>query len=271
MLTHPGRVRDSNEDNVAYVLPKKGSHLDLTDALLLVADGMGGHAAGEVASQIAAQVFHRCYYEQPHVSVPVALMRCVEQANQDIFEASRADPNCAGMGTTCTAVVIRKTELFLAHIGDSRAYLLRGDKLIQLSEDHTLVSELVRSGSLTREEAWSSPQRNIILKALGTNPTVVPQIWKEGMRLLPEDKIMVCSDGLSDLVTENSIKDIMLKFPPYEACEHLINAALQAGGHDNVSVGILQIANFEPDTDLHEMPEHPTLRTTIVPEQNEIR
>jgi protein phosphatase len=266
MLSHPGRVRTNNEDTVAFALPAgggpAGGGVDArSDALLLVADGMGGHAAGEVASRIAADVFHRCFFAVPDRPVHEVLVECFDTANAEIFEAGQHNPEYAGMGTTCTAIAVRNNRAWLAHVGDSRAYMMREDDFRQISEDHTLVAELVRKGSLTREEAAVSPERNVILKALGTAAHVAPSIWDEGMALRPDDRLLLCSDGLSDLVPDTTMKQFVSTLSPIDACSALIDAALDAGGHDNVSVGVFHLTD-RTEVDVTEtLVERPTRRT----------
>ncbi len=264
MLSHPGKIRTNNEDTVAFALPQ-GTGTDGEyhgDALLLVADGMGGHAAGEVASRIAADVLYRWFFATPGRPVHEVLAECFDKANAEIFEAGRQNPEYAGMGTTCTAIAVRNNRAWLAHVGDSRAYLLRNDELQQISEDHTLVAELVRRGSLTREEAAASPERNVILKALGTAATVAPKIWDDGMALRPDDRLLLCSDGLSDLVTDTMMQELIAGRSPLDACQALIDAALEAGGHDNVSVGVFHLTDqIDADDMADTVIERPTRRT----------
>jgi serine/threonine protein phosphatase PrpC len=258
MLGHPGCVRPVNEDVVAYVIPGENDPGAARGALALVADGMGGHAAGDVASRIAAETVLRLYYELDGRPVDV-LARCLGAANRAIYERSLSDPDCAGMGTTCTVLAFLDGAAFLAHIGDSRAYLWRDRTLQQISEDHSLVAELVRRGELTAEEAAHSPQRHVIVRALGTAPTSTPSIWREGIRLLAGDVFVLCSDGLTDLVAESTIGETIARLPPFDACHALVEAALAAGGTDNISVGVFAIG-----TDA-QPPEPRTTRPTPVP------
>ena len=244
MLTHPGLVRPGNEDAVAYVLPRPGEAAAARGALALVADGMGGHAAGELASAIAAETVRRLYYELDG-KVPQVLAQCLRAANRAIRAHAAGAPDCAGMGTTCTVLAIRGNAAWLGHVGDSRAYLLRGGALRQLSEDHSLVAALVREGRLTPAEAASSPDRNVILRALGTHDEVEPQIWPQGMALAAGDVLVLCSDGLSDLVDTEGIA-AAAALPPHEACQTLLQAALAGGAHDNVSVGVFALTAPAP-------------------------
>ncbi len=245
MLSHPGLVRALNEDSVIYRLPNDNDPDAALGVLALVADGMGGHAAGEVASEIAAQCLHYLFYRRAQ-PVPDALAEGFAAANLAIHERSKADPDCAGMGTTCTALVLRDTCAWLGHVGDSRAYLIRDDAIRQISDDHSLVAELVRKGALTEAQAKEFPDRNVILRALGTQPTVEPTIWPEGLPLHPGDIFILCSDGLSDLVDDETIHRLASAQPPFEACEALIQAALAGGGHDNISAGVIRVAAASP-------------------------
>jgi serine/threonine protein phosphatase PrpC len=237
MLTHPGCVREINEDVVAYVLPADAGCGNRHGMIALVADGMGGHAAGEVASRMAADTVLRLYH-QIEGCLPDVLAQCFAKANRVIFERSQTDAGCAGMGTTCTVLATSNGMAFLAHIGDSRAYLLRDDRLKQISEDHSLVAQLVREGRLTKEEAAHSPERNVILRALGTEPSIEVSISRGGIPLRAGDVFVLCSDGLSDLVDDQVIAETIARLAPFEACQALVEAALAAGGTDNVSVGV---------------------------------
>jgi PPM family protein phosphatase len=240
MLSHPGCVREANEDVVAFMFPAAGNH----GMLALVADGMGGHAAGEVASRIAADTVVHLSQELDG-SPPEVLATCLAEANRLICERSSVEAACAGMGTTCTVVAVRDDIAFLAHIGDSRAYLLRDGRLRQISEDHSLVAQLVRDGAITEEEAIRSPQRHVIVRALGLERSVTPSIWRRGLPLQAGDALVLCSDGLSDLVDDETIGRTVARLPPGEACQELLDLAIAAGGTDNISVGVFAVARSQ--------------------------
>jgi len=161
-------------------------------------------------------------------------------------------------------VVVHEGHIWLAHVGDSRAYLIRNGKLYRISEDHSLVAELVRQGTLTEEEARTFPDRNVILRALGIKPTVQPMVWQEGLRAKPGDVLVLCSDGLSDVIGDDTIREVAASRPPYEACEALIDAALDAHAADNVSVGVFCLDDAEvraaPGRMTRETPVPPSLR-----------
>ncbi|MBM3563572.1 MAG: serine/threonine-protein phosphatase [Alphaproteobacteria bacterium] len=240
MRTDVGRVRSLNEDTVVFVAPAGQDPEAKLGLLALVADGMGGHAAGEVASALAAEVVRRVYFSLD--SPPSqALNTAFEAANRAIFDYAARNPECNGMGTTCTAIAVRDECLWLAHVGDSRAYILRDGELTQLSEDQTLHAQLVRDGVLTAEEAEKSPGGNVILQALGTRQEISPDLWSEGLRLRLGDRFILCSDGLSNLASDAEITAIVSRHSPRDACAALIDAALAAGGYDNISVGVFAV------------------------------
>jgi PPM family protein phosphatase len=241
MLSNVGAVRALNEDVVLYATAPESGAAAKRGTLALVADGMGGHAAGEVASALAAEVVRRVFYELDG-SVSTVLASAFAAANRAILDWAANHPECSGMGTTCTALALTDREAWLAHIGDSRAYLLREGSLTQLSEDQTLVANLVREGKITKEEAEHSPVSNVIVQALGMGPEIAPIIWNRPLGLLANDVIVLCSDGLSGAVSDAVIGGIAGRLPPDEACQALIAAALAAGGHDNISVGVLRVA-----------------------------
>jgi serine/threonine protein phosphatase PrpC len=237
MLSDVGLVRSHNEDSVSFVVPPERVGTPTGDSLLLVADGMGGHAAGDVASALAAEVVRRVYFELKG-SVPALLSAAFQAAHKAIVNYAQDHPDCAGMGTTCTALAMRGNTAWLAHVGDSRAYLLRGSKLTQISEDQTLVRKLVKDGALTEEQAKQSDINNVLVQALGAQPDLKPQLTAEGFSLTPGDVLILCSDGLHGLVADEKIAEIAQTMQPLDACQQLIQEALAAGGHDNVSVGV---------------------------------
>jgi len=240
MLTDVGRVRSSNEDAVAFVIPTRNDPAASRGCLLIVADGMGGHAAGEVASALAVEAVRRVYYslQEP---VPASLMIAFETANRAILEHGKNHPDCRGMGTTCTALAIHDGQVWLGHVGDSRAYLLRGGKLTQLSDDQTLHAQMIREGLMTEDESKTSEGGNVVLQALGTGADVVPAVWEKGVPLIEGDTLVLCSDGLWNVVDDTAIAEIAARTAPQEACQNLVDAALEAGGYDNVAVGIFAV------------------------------
>jgi PPM family protein phosphatase len=260
MRTDPGLVRTLNEDTVVWVTPPEQDPASSRGCLALVADGMGGHAAGEVASALAADVVRRLYYDLDG-PIPELLTNAFVAANRAILDYAAEHPECKGMGTTCTVLAFRDGKAWLAHIGDSRAYLLRDGKLTQLSQDQTLVAKLVKEGTLTQEEADHSPMHNVILQALGTSANFKPMVGAKGLPLRLGDLFILCSDGVCNLVPDAKIAEVAARLPPQEACHALIEAALAAGGHDNASLGIFSVtARAAPET-----ASKPTTRRIKIP------
>jgi PPM family protein phosphatase len=235
MLSHSGCVRERNEDFVAWTMSDDASRQ--FRMMAVVADGMGGHAAGNVASEIAGRTVLRRYNEVE--GTPSQVLRvCMNEANDAIIQYARANPVCAGMGTTCTVLALKEDSAFIAHIGDSRAYLLRHGTLHQISEDHSLIAHLIKRGELSVEEAATSPHRGSILRALGIDSAIEPYVFREGMKLSSGDVFVLCSDGLTDVVDDKAIRETVASNDPDNACRMLVDQALAAGGPDNISVGI---------------------------------
>jgi len=240
MLTDVGYVRPSNEDAVAFVIPSKDDPRAGRGCLFLVADGMGGHAAGEVASALAAEIVQQVYFSldrPPAESLKMAFV----SANYAIYRHGLSNPECKGMGTTCTALAIRDGRLWFCHVGDSRAYLLRNGHLTQLTDDQTLHAQMIREGLMTGEASNVAASRNILLQALGTSLEIAPTISESGIPLVEGDILILCSDGLWSMVDDAAIAEIAGSGAPREACQNLIGAALAAGGYDNVSAGIVTL------------------------------
>jgi len=238
--TDKGCVREMNEDSGRLVRPNDPAQHAARGVLLIVADGMGGHSAGEVASQMAADLTSRLYY-QSQGPAHEALRDAVAEANRRIFAAAAADEAKRGMGTTCTALAIRGAEASVAHVGDSRCYMLRAGEFYQLTEDHSAVMEMVRHGLITKEEARTHEDKNVILRALGTTPEVEVAM-NEPFGVREGDRFLLCSDGLHDLVTDDEIAAALSGAEDlHAACERLIELAKERGGHDNITVGIVGV------------------------------
>jgi serine/threonine protein phosphatase PrpC len=237
--THTGRVRTSNEDS--YLVG---------DAVFAVADGMGGHQAGEIASDAALEPLRAL--DIPSMTEPAAvgdaLATAVQQANTLVVERAQGDPSLEGMGTTLTAIAIREGRLHLAHVGDSRAYLLReNEKISQLTTDHTLVERLIQEGRLSRDEAATHPQRNVITRAIGHEATVEVEVLPPIM-LQDGDQILLCSDGLSGPVDDERISSILAGTTDGEAAVNaLLAEANAAGGPDNITAVLLRIGDRSQD------------------------
>jgi PPM family protein phosphatase len=225
--THTGLQRRGNED-AAYARPP----------LFVVADGMGGARAGEVASRIAVQAFEQGLPEEG--SAEERLAARVREANAAIYERASTEHERAGMGTTLTAAYLDDAQVAIAHVGDSRAYMFRDGELTRLTQDHSLVDELVRRGKLTEEQAAEHPQRSIITRALGPEPSVEVDTWSYPARA--GDVLLLCSDGLTSMVSEERIGQILATTPRLEqAGDQLIDDANAAGGRDNITVVLVRL------------------------------
>jgi PPM family protein phosphatase len=238
-----GRQRRANEDSLMVRSP-----------LFVVADGMGGAQAGEVASKVAVEAFQAGL---PDGSPPEASLASLTQAaNARIHELSHANAEQAGMGTTLTAIYVGEREVAIAHVGDSRAYCLRDGELLRLTDDHSLVDELMRQGRLTPEEAVEHPQRSVITRALGIEGDV--DVDTRSFRGLPGDVYLLCSDGLTTMISEEQIAETLLRPGSLrDAGEALIAAANQAGGRDNITVVLVRLEEVSEGAPAAE--EHPTL------------
>ena len=239
-----GRVRNLNQDDCGeFHNAENGS------CLLVVADGMGGHRGGEVASQMAVQQI-RDVFERGAPSEPESLLvQALREANDCIFERANNEAELAGMGTTAVALLLDgDSEAVLAHVGDSRAYRMRHGQLKQLTADHSVVGELVRRGQLSAEEARHHPQSNEILRALGTRQDVDIEITRVDVQ--PGDCFLMCSDGLSGMLSDKTIEETVSNHPPEEIPPRLIELANEAGGMDNITVQVATLPGdgLDPET-----------------------
>ncbi len=222
-LTDPGRKRRRNED--AFVVDPP---------LFAVADGMGGAQAGEVASRLAAAAF-REYHEADELGGEERVEAIIQEANRRIYERARDDANVSGMGTTVTAALVEGGRIAIGHVGDSRAYRIRGNELEQLTDDHSLVADLMRSGRLTPEQADTHPQRSVITRALGTDPEVDVDTF--AVEAEPGDVFLLCSDGLTTMIGDEDILRLVAESSGLEsAAKALVKTANRHGGDDNVTV-----------------------------------
>lgn len=235
IVTDMGNVRTNNEDGAVISFAEETLQKN-RDCLLVLADGMGGHNSGEVASELALAIFTDAYFNH-RGNICKSLKHALKKANQVVFDASLSDPQYAGMGTTITAVVIRNNDIYLAHVGDSRAYLFGKNSFLRLSKDQTVVQQLVDMGQITEAQAIIHPERNVLLNALGTKAQTNGDILKINNTLGAEDILLICSDGLYDLVTDEEILTIVNASHSIETIAHdLIAEAKKRGGHDNITV-----------------------------------
>jgi serine/threonine protein phosphatase PrpC len=238
-LTDVGRKREHNEDNMAFVIPKDSQVMASKGALFIVADGMGGHAAGEVASEIAVDTVSNMYYQEDSNDVAVSLLRAIRRANASIHQRAAENLLRTGMGTTCVTAVLRGNMAYIANVGDSRAYLFRGNQVKQISHDHSWVAEQVRAGLLTEEQARTHAQRNVITRCLGTQAEVDVDVFHE--ELYEGDSLVLCTDGLSGLVSDEELRHIVDQFVPQESVYHLVERANENGGPDNITAIVVRV------------------------------
>lgn len=226
-LTDVGKVREINQDSFST---------DLDTGLFLVADGMGGHLAGEKASKRAVEIICQ-QMAQPAEDSLQSLQHAIQEANRQIVSQSLQDATMRGMGTTVTAVFAKDSDLFFGHIGDSRAYLIRRNWIEQVTEDHSVVAQLLRARAITPAEAQRHPYRNVITRCLGMQMEIEADTrhiqWQQG------DRILLCTDGLSGLVSDDEMAQLSATEDPQEACRQLVELALDRGGYDNVTVVLL--------------------------------
>ncbi|MHB1001687.1 MAG: Stp1/IreP family PP2C-type Ser/Thr phosphatase [Armatimonadota bacterium] len=248
--------RSANEDSCLVLT--SGELGGGYDGLYIIADGMGGRASGATASSTAVNAVKESLLQEiarDSADPELMLSRSLKTANSAVYNAAQTSPELQGMGTTCVAVLIKNGRLHYGHLGDSRAYMLRDAKLIQLTDDHSFVAEKVKSGEMTEEQARKSRFRNIITRAVGLEPSVEPEVGS--MDLKPGDVLLLCTDGLSSPVKEEKIVDILLSTKASDvdgACSNLINAALQDGGTDNITVVLAAYGTAISPRQIHELP-----------------
>jgi PPM family protein phosphatase len=238
--TDRGRVRDGNEDAFS-IEPPPDAAAD-HGRLFLVADGMGGHAAGEVASALARDTVVRGYYDALLVAreePSLALRAAFWEANRAIRERASRDPDARDMGTTCTAAVVRDGSFWIAHVGDSRVYRQRRDRMQRITRDHNWAEELLAAGRIDATEASRHPGRHMLTRALGIDPDVEVDLYP-ARRLEPGDRLLLCSDGLSGVVEEDLIAALLATPDLDLAAQALVKAANDAGGPDNVTVVLIE-------------------------------
>jgi serine/threonine protein phosphatase PrpC len=235
-----GSVREVNQDFVDCRVPDDEEERRQRGAVFLVADGMGGHRAGEVASREAVEWVKEEYYTDLALDVDASLVRAYEKANAFLYDMAQADPSKLDMGTTLVAAVFQGTppQVTIANVGDSRAYLLRGKELTQITSDHSLVEGLVQTGHLTPSEAEIHPQRSVITRAMGIDPSVEVDLFE--VEICAGDRLLLCTDGLTNELSDKQIARIARSYPPAEAAAQLVDQANAAGGRDNVSVLVVQ-------------------------------
>jgi PPM family protein phosphatase len=232
-VSDTGRVRQRNEDSVCV-------RCDGPFGFAMVADGMGGARGGQTASRMAAQSIPR-KFSAPQRFQAKALREALEIANKEIFAESERDASLEGMGTTCVALVIQDGVAWAAWVGDSRLYLIRERRLLQMTEDHSLVQHMIREGTISREQAVGHQNRNIITRALGSRETVEVSVWDRPFAVRPGDRFLLSSDGLHDVVPEQRLSELASTAGIETACVALAAEANRLGGPDNISVVLVEI------------------------------
>lgn len=228
--TEIGNVREHNEDSLTVLPP-----------LFAVADGMGGHEAGEVASEITINTLNDL---APQSADAEALARAVVAANLNVIKAPSQGVGREGMGTTLTAAILEKERLVIAQVGDSRAYLLHNGSLQQLTRDHSLMADMIEAGQLTEAEARAHPNRSVITRAIGSDPHMQPDLYE--LNVETGDRLLLCSDGICGMIEDHEIASIMRQAPSAQSCaDQLVEAALAAGGFDNETAVVVDVEGFK--------------------------
>lgn len=245
-----GKKRDLDEDSILILRSDaviKSKKVETT--LLVVADGMGGHNAGEVASRLAATGIAEKMVGPMLESVSNTLEQVIKEVNKDIFDYVKENPAYTGMGTTITAAVVQRSTVYIGHVGDSRAYIINEQEITQITKDHSLVQEMVDNGELTKEKARMHPQKNIITRAVGIYKDIEVDTFTE--YVYGDDYLLVCCDGLSDMVPDEEIHHIVKTHgSPQEICDILVEKANDYGGLDNISVIVAQFNQLPKRNDV---------------------
>lgn len=259
LLTDIGLKRQKNEDSCLMCAPKDPTLGEERGVLFCVADGMGGASAGEFASRMSLRAFHKAYFEGPRAAIPPALRDALIEANQRVFEEAEDNPEYSGMGTTLSAVLIFGGWAYVAQVGDSRVYLLRANGgLHQITEDHSLVAEQVRNGVLSEAEAENSSFKNLITRAVGIKADVEVDLF--AVRLEEGDTLLICSDGLSNMVPNAELATILADHDLKAGTRKVVEMALDNGGTDNVTAVTVRVTDTPPRTTLE-----PGAREVVIP------
>lgn len=238
--TDVGRRRDHNEDYFGIYLPEPETDASERGTILVVADGMGGYAAGEVASRTAVETVIDAYYRDGSPEVEQALTNALALANEAVILEAKKDSERSGMGTTMAVAVVRSAELAVANVGDSRVYLIRGGQVNQLTRDHSWVAELLAVGKITPEEARRHPMRNVVTRSLGGRDRVDVETYPRSY-LQSGDIVLLCSDGLWGMIAPDQIGPIVGALSAQAAADALVAAANEAGGHDNITAIVCRV------------------------------
>ena len=244
LKTDLGAGRENNEDKAEFYEPTEPAVLATRGALYIVADGMGGHAAGQIAAELAIKRTLSEYYDGMADRPEEALLDAFKAANSYVRSVARAIPGRSGMGTTLTALALVEDRAVLCHLGDSRGYLIRAGGIEQISEDHSWVAEQVRAGALTESEAEASPYRNVITQCIGAREDITPHV--SGVETQQGDRWVLCSDGLTGHVSDDEILALSADQAPSETCRRLVELANARGGRDNITVMVVDVLELRP-------------------------
>ncbi len=240
-LSDVGCHRENNEDRFAYWEPASNDEFARKGRLAIVADGMGGYEGGQEASRIAVETIEQTYSEGDYSDPQSLLTNGIRAAHNRVLQYGIEHPGLAGMGTTCTAIALISANLYFAHVGDSRLYLIREGKPTRITRDHSYVNRLVETGLISSQEAETHPHRNILTAAVGAGIEVVPEYPPAPIQLASNDNLLLCTDGLWGVVTDEEIGKAVDGKPPQSACESLVRLAKERGGPDNITLMILRI------------------------------
>jgi PPM family protein phosphatase len=263
--TDMGQVRENNEDKFDYYEPEEPGVLAARGSLFAVADGVGGAAAGQIASEMMLKSLISSFYDHPAPDVETALRDAVAHANDRVYGLAQMIPERNGMGTTLTAAIFVENFVVLAQLGDSRAYLLRDGSIRQVTQDHSWVEEQVRAGLMTRNEAEMSPFRNVITRSIGAAATVMPDLFVEEAR--SGDVWVLCSDGLTGHVDDSEILRVAGQHAPSEAVRQLIELANARGGRDNITAFVIAVRAIVPYSDIDTPKDEIASGANSTPEQ----
>jgi len=240
-LSDIGCQRETNEDSYLYWESADDQEFLRKGRLAVIADGMGGHEGGQEASRLAVETVRDVYGNGFSEDPQTALIESFAAAHTRIVNYAEQHPAFQGMGTTCTAFVLVGHQLYFAHVGDSRLYLIRDSRISRLTRDHSYVGRLVESGLVRAEDAERHPQRHILTAALGAGLEVAAEGAEQGMLLQDGDNLLLCTDGLWGVVAEDQLEDAVSKYAPAECCAALVKLARERGGPDNITLQVLHI------------------------------
>jgi serine/threonine protein phosphatase PrpC len=242
-LTDVGCQRENNEDSYLYWEPADEEEFQRKGRLAVIADGMGGHEGGQEASRLAVETVREVYDQAFHDDPQAALVESFAAAHSRIQEYAEQYPAFHGMGTTCTAVVLRGRQLYFAHVGDSRLYLVRDAHILRLTRDHSYVGRLVENGIVRAEDAEKHPQRHILTAALGAGMNVAVDGAEQSLALQDGDELLLCTDGLWGVVSDRELETAVNRNAPAECCAALVKLARERGGPDNITLQVLRLVH----------------------------